>query len=144
MWSGEILTKVQTTTRPTHVCPELRTKIGKAAQNREKQEWKNVKPKLDNARRLRGIYFIDPDDQDDKETPKHARRKLERPMAAAVPCKRKALISTTKVLAKHEIPSQKIPKISMLYSGIYPQGIAWNLLFRKITKISLQAKVSLR
>ena len=30
-------------------------KIENAAQNREKQEWKNEKPKLDNARRLRGI-----------------------------------------------------------------------------------------
>ena len=41
-------------------------KIGKAAQNRRKQEWKNEKPKLDNARWLRGIYFIDLDDQDYK------------------------------------------------------------------------------
>ena len=110
MWSGERLTKVQTTTRPNHVWPELRTKNGKAAQNREKQEWKNVKPKLDNARRLRGIYFVGPDDQDYKETLKHARRKLERPMAASMPCKRKAQTSTTKVVAKHEIASQKIPK----------------------------------
>ena len=29
---------------------------------REKQEWAIEKPKLDNARRLRGIYLIDPDD----------------------------------------------------------------------------------
>ena len=68
MWSGGRLTKIQTTTRPDHVWPEVWTKIGKAAQNREEQEWKNEKPKLDNARRLRGIYFIDPDDQDYKET----------------------------------------------------------------------------
>ena len=61
---GGGLTKVQTTTRPDHVWPEVSTKIGKAAQNREKQERKNEKPKLDNARRLRGIYFVDPDDQD--------------------------------------------------------------------------------
>ena len=39
------------------------TKIGKATQNREKQEWaKKEKPKLDNARKLRGIYVVDPDD----------------------------------------------------------------------------------
>ena len=53
VWSGERLTKVQTTSRPDHVWPEVWTKIGKAAQNREKQEWKNEKPKLDNVRRLR-------------------------------------------------------------------------------------------
>ena len=34
------LTKIQTTSRPDHVWPEVWTKIGKAAQNREKQEWK--------------------------------------------------------------------------------------------------------
>ena len=38
-------------------------KIGKAAQNRERQECAKEKPKLDNARRPRGIYFIDPDDR---------------------------------------------------------------------------------
>ena len=31
------LTKIQTTTRPDHVWPEIWTKIGKAAQNREKR-----------------------------------------------------------------------------------------------------------
>ena len=46
MWSGERLTKVQSTTRPDHVWPAVWTKIGKTAQNREKQEWKKEKPKL--------------------------------------------------------------------------------------------------
>ena len=45
------------------------------------------KPKLDNARRLRGIYFIDPDYEEFKDIMKNARRKLEVPMPAAVPCK---------------------------------------------------------
>ena len=70
MWSRGRLTKVQTISRPDHVWPELWTKIGKAAQNREKQEWKNEKPKLVYARRLRWIYFIDLDDQGYKETHK--------------------------------------------------------------------------
>ena len=43
------LTKVQTTARPDHVWPQVWTKIGNAAQNREKQEWKNEQPKLDDA-----------------------------------------------------------------------------------------------
>ena len=64
LWSRRRLTKVQTTTRPEHAWPEVWTKNGKAAQNREKQEWKNEEPKLDNARRLGGTHFIDPDDQD--------------------------------------------------------------------------------
>ena len=45
------------------------------------------KLKLDNAWRLRRIYFIDPEDKEFKETIKNARKKLETPMAPAVPCK---------------------------------------------------------
>ena len=77
IWSVERLTKVQTTARPDYVWPKVWTKIGKAAQNREKHEWAREKPKFDNARRLRGIYFIDPDYQDYKETLKNVMRKLE-------------------------------------------------------------------
>ena len=101
------------TTRPDYVWPDVWTKIGKAALD-EKNEWAKEKPKLDNARRLRGIYFIDRDDQDYKETLKHARRKLERPMAPAMPCKR-TLNGITKVLAKSENASEKIPKKKKIY-----------------------------
>ena len=45
------------------------------------------KKKLDNARRFRGIYFIDPEDKEFKETIKKVRKKLETPMAHAAPCK---------------------------------------------------------
>ena len=66
-WYERRLTKVQTTTRPDHVWPEVWSKNWNAAQNREK--WNNEKPENDNARRLKGIYFIDPDDQEYKEKP---------------------------------------------------------------------------
>ena len=46
-------------------------------------------PKLDNAGRLRGVYFIDPADAEFKETIQNARRKLEFPMPAAMSCKTK-------------------------------------------------------
>ena len=52
----------ENSSRPENVWPEVWTKIGKAAQKREKQEWAIEKPKLDNAWRLRGIYFIDRED----------------------------------------------------------------------------------
>ena len=45
------------------------------------------KPQLDSARKLRGIYFIDPEDKEFKETIKNARKKLETPVAPAMPCK---------------------------------------------------------
>ena len=41
---------------------------------------------LDNARKLRGIYIIDPEDKEFKETIKNARKKLETPVAPAMPC----------------------------------------------------------
>ena len=76
------LTKVQTITRPDHVLPDVWTKIGKAAHKREEQEWANEEPKFDNARRMSGIYFIDPEDEKYKESIKNAMRKLEVHMAA--------------------------------------------------------------
>ena len=112
MWSRERLTKIQTTTRPDYVWPEVWTKIGQAAHNREKQEWAKEETKLDNARRPRGIYFIDPDDIELSEIlikKKNARRKLEGLMAPAMLCKRPR-IGITKVTAKPEIASEKNSK----------------------------------
>ena len=51
------LTKIQTTTRPDHVWPEVWTEIKKAAQTGEKQEWENEQPSS-TMRGLRGIYFL--------------------------------------------------------------------------------------
>ena len=42
---------------------------------------------LDNARKLRGIFFIDPDDMEFKETMRNALKKLELLMESAMPCK---------------------------------------------------------
>ena len=51
----------------------------KQPKKQEKQEWALEKPKLDNARKLRGINFIDPEDEEYKETIKNARNELEVP-----------------------------------------------------------------
>ena len=42
------------------------------------------KPKLDNARKLRAIYFHDPAGEEFKEIMQNARRRLEVPMPAAM------------------------------------------------------------
>ena len=101
MWSGRRLTKRQVTSRPDHLWPELWTKLERNAELKEKQKWSIDKPKLDNARRLRGIYFIDPEDKEFKETIRNARKKLETPMAPAMPCK------TCKKSQKGKIRSKK-------------------------------------
>ena len=61
--------------------------MGKHAKLKEKQKWSEEKIHLENARKLRGIYFIDPEDKVFKETIKNARKKLETSVAPAMPCK---------------------------------------------------------
>ena len=59
--------------------------MGKRAKLKEKQKWSDDKHHLENARKLRGIYFIDPNDTEFKETIKNARKKLETSVAPAMP-----------------------------------------------------------
>ena len=77
MWSGCTLTRKQVTSRPDYSWPELSEKMGRNAKLKERQKWSHEKPQLDNARKLRGIYFIDPEDKEFKETIKNARKKLD-------------------------------------------------------------------
>ena len=79
----------------------LRIEISRNGQKRNQ--------KLDNARRLRGFYFIDPDDEEYKGILENATRKLERLVAPATPCKRPPK-GITKVYGKSEIASEKTPK----------------------------------
>ena len=87
MWSGERLTRKQLTSRPDHLCPELWKSMGKHAKLREKQKRSEEKFHLENARKLRGIYFIEPEDKEIKKTIKNACKKLETSVAPAMPCK---------------------------------------------------------
>ena len=61
--------------------------MGKHANLKEKQKWVDEKLHLENDRKLRGIYFIDPEDTEFKETIKNARKKLETSVALVMPCK---------------------------------------------------------
>ena len=87
MWSGVRFTRKQLTSRPDHLWPELWEKMGKNAKLKERQKWSHEKLHLDNARKLRGIYFIDSADKEFKEIIQNARKKLETPVAPAMPCK---------------------------------------------------------
>ena len=60
---------------------------GKERQAEGRQKWAEETLHLENARKLRGIYFIDPEDTQFKETIKNARKKLETSVALAMPCK---------------------------------------------------------
>ena len=52
--------------------------MGKNAKLKEKQKWSNEKFHLENARKLRGISFIDPEVKEFKEIIKNARKKLKK------------------------------------------------------------------
>ena len=87
MWSSERSTRKQLTFRPDHLWPELWKSMGMHAKLKEKQKWSDEKLHLENARKLRGIYFIDLEDKEFKETTKNACKKLETSVAPAMPSK---------------------------------------------------------
>ena len=58
----------------------------KAAQIREEQEWAREKLKVDNARKMRRNYFIDPNDEEYSFILNKVRKKLEKPLAPTMPC----------------------------------------------------------
>ena len=78
-----------------------------ASKKEAKQKWAIEKPKFDNARQLKGIFFIEPNDEEFKLTMKAARRKLEVPMPAAMHCKipLKTVVKPTAILLKRKTRS---------------------------------------
>ena len=87
MWSGWRLTRKQLTSRPDHLWPELWKSMGKHAKLREKQRWSHEKLHLDHARKLRGIFSIDPEDKRNSKKPSRIRKMLETSVALAMLCK---------------------------------------------------------
>ena len=138
MWSGGRLTKKQLTSRPDHLWPELWRGLARNAELREKQKWSNEKPKSDNARRLRRICFIDPEDKKLKETIKNARRQLETPMAPAMPCK------TCKKKTGMERPVARLiiasPNLRVSWNPVNPQESVWKNLYQNVMRTILQEK----
>ena len=90
-WSG----RRQTTSRPDKVWPDMWKHMSDASRSKAKQNWIIEKPKLDYARQLRGIFFIEPDDEEFKHTKRNARIKLEIPMPAPVNCSGETFGKTT-------------------------------------------------
>ena len=86
--------------------------MGKHAMLKEKQKWSNEKFHLEHARKLRRIFFIDPEDKEFKETIKNARKKLEISVAPAMPCK---IIKNNKNCGSDA--SNKIKNKTCVYSG---------------------------
>ena len=116
LWSGERLTRKQLTSRPDHLWPELWKSMGKHAKLKEKEKWCNEKLHLENARKLRGIYFIDPEDKQFKATITNLEKNhryavvvqnLATQWIQAYPCKTKNSQETQRSLQKILEPDRK-------------------------------------
>ena len=108
--------------------------MGKNAKLKEKQKWSEEKIHLDNARKLRGIYFIDPEDKEFKETIKNARKKLETSVAPAMPCK------IMKNCGSGGSDKNKT-NLRVFWKLMNPPECVWKTLNLQITKTILQEKV---
>ena len=135
-WSGGRLTRKQLTSRPDHLWPELWKSMGKHAKLKEKQKWSEEKLHLENARKLRGIYFIDPEDTEFKETIKNARKKLETSVAPAMPCK---ILKNCGSGASNKIKT----KLACVLEADDLQECVWEIRYRIIMKTILQEKVKI-
>ena len=89
-------------------------------------------------RRLRGIYFIDPEDDEYKESIENARRKLAVHMDAAMPCNRgtKGSAGSQETGAKYDASNEVNLMQSMLvwWNLMNPRGNKWMSLERYTTR----------
>ena len=133
-------------TRPDHVWPEVCTKIGKAAQNRETQELAKEKPKLDNARRLREGFTLSI--LMTKNTEKFSKwRKENWKDQWYQPCPVEELrIASRSCLHNRRLHPRRLQKRFMVvqWNLLNPQDNEWNRLNPKIMKTTLQAEDLLR
>ena len=86
------------------------------------------------ARKLRGIYFIDPEDTEFKETIKNARRKLETSVALAMPCKLRKIVGMVH-------PTKFRRNLRVFWKLMNPQEWVWETQYHQITKTILQEEV---
>ena len=116
--------------------PEIWKDMSAGSKRKAKQKWAIEKPKLDNASKLRGTYFIDPLDKEFKETIKKTRRKLEVPMPAAMSCK-------TRGREYREPVAPRVFARQNTHAPLKPTNLresVWKGLYVKIMKITLQGK----
>ena len=62
-WVAGRCTKVQETTRPDNIWPEVWNTMSKKQKAQAKEHWENLQQKLQAAREKRGIFEVDPEDK---------------------------------------------------------------------------------
>ena len=108
--------------------------MGKHAKLKEKQKWSEEKIHLENARKLRGIYFIDLEDTEFKEIIKNARKKLETSVAPAMPCKIMKNCGSG-------VSNKFKQNLRVFWKLMNPQDCVWENHCQIIMKTILQEKV---
>ena len=136
VWSGRRLTKRQATPRPDHLWPEFWRGMARSAKLKEKQKWSIEKPKLDNARRLRGIFFIDPEDKEFKEDHSECKKKIGNTNGSSHALQdMQEEQSIGRPVARLMISSLNL-RVS--WKPVNPQECVWKNLYRIIMRTILQ------
>ena len=127
MWSGRRLTRKTASIQARSSIARAMEVNGKACEAEGKAKVSDEKIHLENARKLRGIYFIDAEDQEFKETIKNARKKLETSVAPAMPCK---IMKNCGSGASSKIQTN----LRVFWKLMNPQECVWETRIRNITK----------
>ena len=96
--------------------------MGKNAKLKEKQKWSEERIHFENARKLRGICFIDPEDTEFKETIKNVRKKLETSVAPAMPCKIAKILGVVH-------PTKFRQNLRVFWKPMNPQECFWEIRY---------------
>ena len=132
MWSGWRMTRKQLTYRP-----ELWTKLGRNAQQKERQKWSHEKPQLDNARKLRGIYVIDPGTRDSKRPSRMLARNGKHQWLPLCLPRQARTVSMVRPVVN---PVRSNQNLRVFWKPVNPQDCVWENLHRIIMKTILQER----
>ena len=105
------------------------------AKLREKHKWAIEKPELDNARRLRGIYLIDPEDMDFKKPLRMQEENWKHQRLPPCLARLARKTSMERPVAKPVISDQNL-RVS--WKPVNPQECVWKNLYRRKGNTSLQ------
>ena len=127
-----------TTSRLTSGTLEVNGKACQAEGEAKVVEWKLH---LENARKLRGIYFIDPEDNEFEETIKNARKKLETSVAPAMPCKISKNNQNWETRGKsNQIKSKFKQDLGVFWKLMISKDCVWEIQYQIIMITILQEK----
>ena len=137
-WSGVRLTRKQLASRSDHLWPELWKSMGKHPKLKEKQKWSEEKLHLENARKLRGIYFIDPEDRNSKRPLGMLVKSWKHQWLPLCLARQARRVSMERPVAR---PMSSNQNLRASWMPVNPQECVWETRYRKITKIILHEKV---